>query len=423
MMGATPESLEARKVDRIDRRRSTQTWTYVGMVALGLFPVFITPGLWVMPIVAMVVYAALAHGPAVREGAVFEFADAFYYLGFTLSIGSLLAALDPFHLGAEIDAKRIFHLFGLGMLTTIIGVVGRTGLQIFYRTPSENLESTNKRLIEEAEVFLGRIRNLSESVATTAEGTANYLERRVTPALGAVGISLDDLRSKVEGVTEAAAAIKSTGERSVTALDEFAIAHERAAREAVTQSDKLATSQKDLSAACELAIREAGAVAERAQSQLQTTELALRGVHVQAVECQKSFAGLTDQIAAVQIDTNPLLESVNSLTSAFNRGAASTDKSLAGLDEMIEAYRIRIGSLSEAAGVVAAHDIQPALSGLAIQLEAMATALRKQADVIDGDQLFRLQEAAQQQLQTVQKINGTLDEIVDAATRRLKQIQ
>lgn len=422
-MEATPESVEAPRVDAIDRRRSIQTWTYVSAVAAGLLPVFVSPGLWVMPIVAMVVYAAIAHGPAVREGSVFEFADAFYYLGFTLSVGSLLAALDPFHLGADIDAKRIFHLFGLGMLTTIIGVVGRTGLQIFYRTPSENLESTNRRLIEEAEIFLGRIRNLSESVATTAEGTANYLERRVNPALGAVGASLEGLRSQVEGVADVATAIKSTAQRSTAALDEFASAHERAAREAVKQGEQLASSQRVLAVATESALREASSASDRTQKQLQTTELALRGVHAQALECQNAFAALTDRIAAVRIDANPLVESVSSLTAALDKGAVATDKTVARLDETLEAYRISVGGLNEAAKVVASHQIQPAISGLAVQLEAMATSLRKHAQFMNGEQLLQLQAAAEQQQHIVQKINGTLEEIVDAATRRLKQIQ
>jgi hypothetical protein len=421
--GATPERADTVRIDSLDRRRSIQTWTYVGAVAGGLIPVFITPGLWVMPIVAMVVYAAIAHGPAMREGAIFEFADAFYYLGFTLSVGSLLAALDPFHLGADIDAKRIFHLFGLGMLTTIIGVVGRTGLQIFYRTPSESLESTNRRLIEEAETFLGRIRNLSESVATTAEGTASYLDLRVTPALGAVEASLDSLRSQVEGVADVASSIKSAALRTTTALEEFATAHERAASEATAKGERLTSAQQVLTLATESALKEASSAADRTQRQLETTELALRGVHSEAVESQNAFAALAQRISAVQIDAGPLLDSVSSLTAALGKGATTTDKTVARLDETLETYRVTIADLSEAAKAVASHPVKPAVAELAVQLEAMASSLRKHAQFMTGEQLLQLQEGTQQQLHIVEKINGTLDEIVDAATRRLKQIQ
>ena len=102
---------------------------------------------------------------------------------------------------------------------------------------------------------------------------------------------------------------------------------------------------------------------------------------------------------------------------------AAADKTVARLDETLEAYRISVDGLNEAAKGVASHQIQPAISGLAVQLEAMATSLRKHAQFMNGEQLLQLQAAADQQQHVVQKINDTLEEIVDAATRRLKQIQ
>lgn len=116
-------------VTKVQLINSRFTKRYAIAVFVGVVPVFVSAQLWWMTIVAMVVFLAIGYEDARKSGMVYEFADAFYYLGFTLSIGTLLAALDPFHVGVAPDVKVTFHLFGLGMFTTLIGVTGRTLMQ------------------------------------------------------------------------------------------------------------------------------------------------------------------------------------------------------------------------------------------------------------------------------------------------------
>jgi hypothetical protein len=52
----------------------------------------------------------------------------------------------------------------------------------------------------------------------------------------------------------------------------------------------------------------------------------------------------------------------------------------------------------------------------------MAASLGRQAQFIDGEQTRKLQASTSQQLDTIQKINSTLDQIVEAAERRVRQI-
>src|SRR5438105_15330873 len=91
---------------------------YLLAVFAGLVSVFVSRDLWLIPLLAMTVYLAAGYAPALRSGFIFEFADSFYYLGFTLSVGSLLASLDPFHTKGVPDPTKVFHYFGLGLFTT-----------------------------------------------------------------------------------------------------------------------------------------------------------------------------------------------------------------------------------------------------------------------------------------------------------------
>src|SRR5262249_4817920 len=79
------------------RRRGAYTVAYGVAVLTGIVPVFVSPQLWFVPVLAMAGYFLYGYGVSREGGFVFEFADSLYYLGFTLSVGSLLASLEPFH--------------------------------------------------------------------------------------------------------------------------------------------------------------------------------------------------------------------------------------------------------------------------------------------------------------------------------------
>src|ERR1043166_1999317 len=70
---------------------------YVGAAVVGVLPLFLTHGLWWLPWVIMVGYGFAGYSRAESTGTLFEFADSIYYLGFTFSVGALLASLDPFN--------------------------------------------------------------------------------------------------------------------------------------------------------------------------------------------------------------------------------------------------------------------------------------------------------------------------------------
>jgi hypothetical protein len=102
---STAQRDQAREKARAQRRSATQAavdrsgaapgahyfgWLYLVAWALGTFPLFADPDhrLWFVPWIVMLGYGLLGHAKAEQTGTMFEFADSFYYLGFTLSVGA-----------------------------------------------------------------------------------------------------------------------------------------------------------------------------------------------------------------------------------------------------------------------------------------------------------------------------------------------
>src|SRR3977135_1042400 len=59
-----------------------------------------------------------------------RYADSFYYLGFMLTLAALLVALlssDP----EQLNLKDVVNRFGLGLITTLVGLSGRIALLEF----------------------------------------------------------------------------------------------------------------------------------------------------------------------------------------------------------------------------------------------------------------------------------------------------
>jgi hypothetical protein len=85
-------------------RRANLAIPYAIATVLGAVAVFVSPDLWWVPVIAMFLYLGFGLNEARREEFTLEFSDSFYYLGFTLTIASLLASLRPFSGGASTSA-------------------------------------------------------------------------------------------------------------------------------------------------------------------------------------------------------------------------------------------------------------------------------------------------------------------------------
>jgi Sec-independent protein translocase protein TatA len=351
------------------------TVRYAIAVLAGVVPVFISAGFWWIPVVAMIGFFAAGYKQAVDDGMIYEFADAFYYLGFTLSIGALLAALDPFHASTRPNATIMLHQFGLGMLTTLIGVTGRTVLQSYHRLPSETLESVNRQIAEQGHEYLDHLQNLnSRTGALIAESVDGY-QRRVVEPITRLGSALAQCIEAATQTLEQASALRKVAEQGASAIG--------------LATSNTIESVGQLNASAAAARTSVLDVSRHLGPLLQGPE----GLPELASQVGRATRVMTDMVTT---DVDRLKSSIVDLTdasSAVNESARKIDptaiaKQLAALEESLTA----VASTVSAQGRLASDQAQ----AVQAQLE-MAT------------------KAAEQ-------VNSALEEVASAVTMRLQQI-
>jgi hypothetical protein len=326
-------------------KRSSAAVAY-GLAAIGgSFFVFLSSGLWVMPVGAMFLYLFFGYKEARKGGLSLEFGDSFYYLGFTLTVASLLASLRPFTT-ATVRPEEVLKSFGLGLLTTLIGVIGRTVIQMFYQTPSERIESINAELETQAQAFLDQLQRVNRGVLSSLSRSTTRLaasfEEKLTSYEGHLGALNDSMKKAVEtfeaisindrGVHNSLKALESTiaggGESAERALKGLV----RSIDDSSTRIGKANVDTSRLQSALNLVSDAAAAAAGP-----------LSGVKAASEGATQALNSIRGQLGSLDIST--LQQSVNQLTRSV--GEARTSLSTVGTKAVSEALAPLSSALTE----------------------------------------------------------------------------
>lgn len=304
------------------------TWAYFFAVTAGVVPVFLHHGFWPVPILAMVAFLVVGYGPARESGIVYEFADSFYYLGFTLSVGSLLASLEPFNFVNRPDPETIFHYFGLGMLTTLVGVVGRTMLQSYHRLPSETLESVNRQLEERGREYVETLSQLDARIRDTMEATAGTYERDLAPRLGRIGDALARAVERIEETAAGSERLRTEVESAGASIRALGSSYAGAADAMRAQQGRLTESVDTLA----LAIEQIAVTSSRAG---RGAANGLDEVRAKAADCRGAIDSLAASIGTLRFDASSvdaaLGEMGRTIADATNRQREAMDAEAATL--------------------------------------------------------------------------------------------
>jgi len=162
---AESEGVPQRAVARL-RAHSERNFSapFVVALTLGFITIGTMPPTWRWgPVLVMIAYFAWGLRTAKRAGLVVEFSDSFYYLGFALTLTSLLNATGVF--GGELpDGKEMVIEFGRGLTTTVVGVVGRVVFQLYYQVAQEAIEKTTAQIQEVASRFVTALKETEEDL-------------------------------------------------------------------------------------------------------------------------------------------------------------------------------------------------------------------------------------------------------------------
>jgi len=145
---------------------------FVFALALGIAWValvqFVVPSFWFViagPVAIMgayVLYYEQGYGSdTVRE----QFADSLYYLGFLMTIVSLIASLAP-HAGdvSGVSAEEVLSRFGIALVTTLLGLGGRVYYSHFTTTVEEVSAEAQASLSDRTYEFISDLALCSESM-------------------------------------------------------------------------------------------------------------------------------------------------------------------------------------------------------------------------------------------------------------------
>jgi hypothetical protein len=384
-------------VTKVQLINSRFTKRYAIAVFVGVVPVFVSAQLWWMTIVAMVVFLAIGYEDARKSGMVYEFADAFYYLGFTLSIGTLLAALDPFHVGVAPDVKVTFHLFGLGMFTTLIGVTGRTLMQSYHRLASETLDSINRQLAEQGQRYLDSIEKLNARAAYLLGGSLDEYQQRLIEPLERLGGALDKSAKIATHALDHAISLTEAAQRAATKMQ---MTSESAATLVKASADVSATAVK---------------------STAKTSVESLQSLGNEAMQGR-------DRVAAMGAQLKVLAEGPESLVQLASRVAQATNVLSTVVTTDVVQLQGAVKNVAELTAELRKSGTSLDTSRIANQLSALETALVSVSDAAkEQGRVVQLQSASvKAELEVATKsaheVNAALDQVAEAVKRSLELI-
>jgi hypothetical protein len=419
--------------------RASRTWAYGIAVAIGVLPVFMSPSLWMLPSLAMLGYLATQYGPAKRDGEVYELADAFYYLGFTLSVGSLLAALDPFNWATRPNPERIFHFFGLGMLTTLVGVVGRTMLQIFHRLPAETLEAVNQKVEDRAGELVDQLGELAEATSRIVRETLESHEQMISPRLAELVSGVAAVKEQTTALAKQAVDVGVEVDRVTRALRDAVSAYDEGAQAADNQRTRLVKAHQALYEEAKLARDEVslvrGAVRAVNQGVANSEEVAssaLATIAAEAAAARGALKALAAEAASLRLDPSDAAEGLEKFSRSIASAAATTETAISQLQQAIvgdeDTARVTQVGLARSGETDDSRrssnpGLAPTVQQLVAQLNSFDSVVRQRADVLASEEIVQLRSLVSETLTTARRLNAALDEIADAATRKLQAIQ
>lgn len=172
---------------KIRSARQTQIILYLVVVVLGGYGGVYH---WFWPVLLMIGYTIVGLNVSRKDYSPLDFADSIYYLGFTFTLIMLAVTL----LSRDAATSSVIAYFGTAVVTSIFGIVLRSVIQLFYRTPEENIDAANARIQEVVDKFIANLDTLNQKVVSNIESIEKAFGNRF------IGLkdSVEEVQNRVE---------------------------------------------------------------------------------------------------------------------------------------------------------------------------------------------------------------------------------
>ncbi len=387
---------------------------YALATVFGSVAVFVSPDLWWVPIAGMFLYLGFGLNEARRDEFTLEFSDSFYYLGFTLTIASLLASLRPFSGGTS--TSEVLRYFGLGLFTTLVGVIGRTVMQMFYRTPGETIEATNQRIEVLTRDYLSNLEHVNDRTKTILGSTLTTLETDLRTGLAGVRASVETLHASLDAAVRGVDSFRLDPSQLQTAMNDL---HGRVRESAMRLQgglDELVKVGQSYATAAN-AVDKAAAQAE-GQVGKATATLARR-----VDDIGQSVEDLSRRIASAGLDPQKAQDSLDNLAASIAASSSRVSEQLRALADSTSAVVGGVISAASRLNGLQLSELEQSARSFSASVESFATRIRESGESLDAGALKTLRDSLGNTAGQAHKMNVVLDEIVEAVRLKLAQIE
>jgi hypothetical protein len=342
------------------------SWSFAGVPRAGRH--------WTMIAVVvglMVVYGAVlwirSRTPYAADGD----GETFYYLGFIYTLTTLIATFAPLlNSSQRLEARHVLGLFGLGLITTFVGLAGRI---VFAQASADGPASPEDNARRLADAYAEAARSIERStvrIVHAQQRAEGHLNESYSGAIDAIRLLSTRTTEQVDAMTS-------------QVLTRFAAAIERVSADAEAMFSELRTrAVREIDAASSQSAKTHHLVTEQVEGLATGTAGAVRSVTEQAVQELTAFLreanvsmaatvqGFEERLAALRL---PPEDVGRNLVATLTELAERTDVLRRATAIVGVAYSELEGTLASA--VHGARDGSRALTALAVSADAATAAV------------------------------------------------
>jgi len=195
----------------------------------------------------MVVYGALLWIRSKTDNAADGDGDTFYYLGFIYTLATLVATFAPLlNSGGRLETRHVLGMFGLGLITTFVGLAGRI---VFAQTLSEEDSGAEDNARRLGDAYAEAARSIERStvrIVRAQERAEGHLNEAYTNAVDSIQLLSGRATEQLEAMSaQVLKRFATVAERiSADAESAFAELRNRAIREIDVASSLAAQSHE-----------------------------------------------------------------------------------------------------------------------------------------------------------------------------------
>lgn len=273
--------------------------------------------------------------------------DNCYYMGFLFTISSLVAALVLFN-EEEIDPRMILSSFGIGLSTTVVGIVCRIWLshvpanpEEIYKVNYDNLAVSAKDLCSELLRAQNSFQNLSMQLCQSAQEIQNRLAQTIGDADDQMNAVTKKTVKHLENVSEKIDAINIPDSLFTERVDDMFKDVNLGMKKVVEYSDKFYDSMiklENMSSSFSSHIEQIDKSFEHLENAFSKTEITKNDVEkigVSISEFSDSMQKLTSKTDEVTLSQNEMLLKIKNFNSEYEKSMQQSKETLAETAETI----------------------------------------------------------------------------------------